>query len=396
MNVRNGFTILELVVVVVVVGVLTFALIPAFVNALSGAHMTVLGSKGKDIYIAITSANSEREVRHGSSAWPVRGAFKNSTDYFRHLFDEENYGTAAWMPKVTGFDYTLLAGSGVSQCGNNKLTPACNAWSIAECLSDEWDEVMPVLVTRNVDASSLASPDTITNHQWRLRFDTTWDMPFGERGMILIRKNGAIFKGRAKYLNYVNVYMNARQILRRAGNGEIIDHDSSVSYLTPTGIVVPGPESYANGLSHQLQQKQRLSWRLSKDIKAFKAIVPIMAVGWGAGYLIFFLVWKVIWLGKKKWVPLSISQVLFAVAHYCVTVLYSTVLASCFDINRRWCPAYIFLLAAIGQFGTVVWMTKNPEAKQLGGVNGLVCSLTPPLVVCGVFWFLVILTMLTF
>ena len=395
MNVCAGFTIVELVVVMVVVGVLTVTLLPVFVNALSGATMTKIGSRGKLIYNAIVSANSEREIMHAMPLWPVRGAFTNSTDYFRYLFDEKNYGKPDWKPEVAGFDYALLAGSGVPQCGNNKLTPAYNAWSVAECLTDEWDEVMPVLVTRNVDASSLASPDTITNIHWRIRFDTAWDTPFGENGMVLIRKNGAIFKSRAKYLNYANVYKNARQGLHRVDNRDVIDPHSSVSYLTPTGVVEPCPESYADGLSRQLQHKQHLFWRVSKDFKAFQAFAPVVAGGWVAGYLIFFIGWIVICRVRRRIVPFSLSRSLFMVAHYCVIVLYSTVLASYLNITRPWCPFYVFALAVITQLGLVIWAAQQRDCKAKPVSANLMCALSPPLIVCCVFWGVLFLAMVT-
>lgn len=395
LSVNAGFTVVELVVVMVAIGVLTFALMPAFVNALAGANMTTLGSRGKDIYVAITSANSEREAIHGLSVWPDRGAFTNSTDYFRHLFDEEHYGTPTWKPEVQGFDYSKLAGAGVPRCRNNRLTAVYNAWSVAEHLADEWDEVMPVLVTRNVDASSLASPDTMTNGLRTLRFDTTWDTPFGDGGMILIRKSGAVFKGRRKNLSYDKVYKTAKAASPLAGNGVHLVRSPPLSYLTPMGQVEPGPESYKAGLARYAQQKQRPGWRVSKDIKAFKALAPTMAVLWGVVYLIAFLVWAVMYWRKRKMSQFSISRALFAAAHYCVTVLYSTALASYLDINRHWCPVYVFALAALAQLGTVVWTTKRTDDKHMGGLNSLMWALSPPLVVCGVFWFLIILAVAT-
>jgi len=393
LNVNTGFTIVELAVVMVTIGVLSFALMPAFVNALAGANMTALGSKGRDIFVSITSANSERKAIHGLPVWPDRGEFTNSTDFFRHLFDEENYGTPAWKPKVEGFDYSKLSGAGVPLCDNNRLTPEYNAWSVAEQLTEDWDESMPVLVTRNVDASSLASPDTMTNGHWTLRFDSTWDTPFGSGAMIIIRKSGAILKCRAKNLSYANFYKNAKPIFPCAGNGALNVLATSFSYLTPTGRVSPGSESYTAGHDQHTQQKRRSGWRLFKDIKAFKALAPTTSIGWGAGYLIVFLVCSVVCWHKCKVSQLSISRALFAAVHYCVTVLYSTALASYVDINRRWWPIYVFALAVLIQLGMVIWMAT--KGKQKGRLTGLVFALSPPLIVCGIFWFLIILAMVT-
>jgi type II secretory pathway pseudopilin PulG len=394
LNVRAGFTIIELAAVIVVVAGLTFVLMPAFVNALSGAEMTMLGSRGKTIYTAITSANSERQIMRSQSVWPARGAFTNSTDYFRYLFDEEHYGKPDWAPKVPGFNYALLAGSGVPQCRNNKLTPVYNAWIIAECLTDEWGEVMPVLVTRNVDASSLASPGTMTNSHWRLRFDTAWDTPFGKKAMVMVRRNGAIFKGRAKYLNYATVYKNTCQDSHRVDNIEVISPNLPVAYLTPSGTVAPGPESYTDGLTRQLKQRQDLCWRMSKDFKAFKVIAPIAATGWGTGYLILFIGWIVICRIRNRIAQFSLSRTLFTVAHYCLTVLYSVILASYVSANRRWFPISIVALALVIQCVLIVCVTMKTEPKQKQRASGLIYALSPLLIVCGISWGLLLFAMI--
>ena len=91
----QGFTLVELLVVTVVSGFLALVTIPAVVNAsFYGAAMTSVGQRGRDIYVAVAAA--EYETLKRSSVWPADiPSITNSTEYFRHLFDEKRFGTPA-------------------------------------------------------------------------------------------------------------------------------------------------------------------------------------------------------------------------------------------------------------------------------------------------------------
>ena len=110
---------------------------------------------------------------------------------------------------------------------------------------DEMEDVVPLLVTRNVDASSLAAK--VTEKDWgkMLRFDLDWDTPYGSKAFLLIRKGGAIFKCRAKYASYGSVF-------GRQPFDATVDKDGKpvarpLKYLTPTRVVVPSERAYAEG-----------------------------------------------------------------------------------------------------------------------------------------------------
>ena len=214
--------------------------------------MTAVGTRGRDIYVAIERANAERVPLGLPPLWPRdfdpavdtnREAFADldfdtSTAYFKWLIDEPHLDTPQWSPHVAGVDYSKFAGAGIHVCTNKNLTADQNFWVVAKNVRPDMDDIVPVLVTRNIDASSLVARvvegDFKTNS---LRFDPAWKTPFGSKGFVLIRKGGAIFKARSKYMTWGIVYQNQVFDTSRTPDGRTAP---PVKYLTPTREIVPG------------------------------------------------------------------------------------------------------------------------------------------------------------
>ena len=377
---RQGFSLVELLVAIVAAGLLAFVMFPVIAIALGGAGMTAAGQRGKDMYTAIVGADSAHKALSRPSAWPAGfPAFISSTEYFRHLFDEEHFGTSAWEPAVQGFDYSLLSGCGVPECKNRKLAPKNNMWTIINSVGADMDEGFPVLLTRNVAASSLASPSTVTNSQRALYVDNAWDTPFGDKGMILIRKNGAISKARFKhtYANYTHIYKGCQPPVPGAGG----ETEPTLVYLAPTRVVEPGNETFTAGLAEQAQLKGRPFRLVKRDFEVLKSLFPSVAVFWCAGYLIVFFVLAVRCLLRRKTLLPSVRQAALSCAHFIAVVLYSVATVSYSNPARRCFPVYIFLLAILFQSCSVLLAFRKHRQDHAARVREIKCILSAPLFV---------------
>lgn len=210
-----GFTRGELIAVLVLLSLLAAALFPAVQNAVLQAEFDGCGQRGRDVYVALSRVNTEREPR-GETRLPD-GRFTNSTELFRYLAEEEH------APRLI---YRSLSGCGVPRCKDGNLKPENNMWTVVKEWRDELEDIIPVMLTRNIDASSLpfgrAGPDR------PLRLDPEWKAPFGDKGCVVIRKGGSIFKVRNKYATPRNLM------------GDKPVPDKPVRYLTPSREVATG------------------------------------------------------------------------------------------------------------------------------------------------------------
>ena len=209
---------------VVVVGTLfivlnilwTFENCPLPGSSMLKANMAAVAARGRDIYVAITSANVDRETELLPPIWPktclvstnltddISGkVFKTSTEYFAALYDEDHVGTEAWKPWVRGFDYSKLAGTGVpAKMGKGKLLAKNNMWLIAANITEEDPDIIPVLITRNVDVKEierLVNQGGTSSNDTKLAWSSDYKTPFGNKGFVMVRKGGGTFNNQARY-----------------------------------------------------------------------------------------------------------------------------------------------------------------------------------------------------
>ena len=216
----KGFTLVELLVVIGILGILMASLFPAISSAMLNAKTTAMASNGRKLHQAITLANTSRETAgKGTTVWPKtqkdEGAgdtsgeqdigdmsFSSTTEWFKKLFDMDNYGSTDRHAEVEDLDLNVLSGSGVPSISGKTLEPKNIAWVAVANIQDGIPVCIPVFVTRNVDYktldSSLAQYDGKTATRIQIG-KGEYSTPFQDKAWIIVRKGGGVDTIKAKY-----------------------------------------------------------------------------------------------------------------------------------------------------------------------------------------------------
>ena len=200
--------------IIPLIGILLGALFPAVSSAKTSADSSVASMRGRNLFVAITEANDEREAHGYPSVWPhtadssdlqdsttdISGiAFRNSAEYFKTLFDMASYGSDDWAPYVAVEPETVLKLS--------KDSRFCD-WIVAANVQDEFDDVIPVLISANVDPSVLkTSFDGYDNTP--IPFGSAvgrTQLPWCDKFVIVVRKGGSAEVFKRQNFTYSNLY----------------------------------------------------------------------------------------------------------------------------------------------------------------------------------------------
>jgi hypothetical protein len=211
------------------VGILLFIAIifPAITSYNPHPLWPAVAARGRDIYVAIAGANSARKPLGLPPLWPTTylvttnhpgdissKIFKTSSDYFYELYDGPNVGAEKHNPYVKGFDYSKLAGAGVpSKSGGGILDSANNMWLIAANITDEDDDMIPVLITRNVDVSAIerAINYGIKTNDFKTKIPLgkgDYKTPFENKAFVCVRKGGGTFNNQSRYATLGYLFVN--------------------------------------------------------------------------------------------------------------------------------------------------------------------------------------------
>lgn len=192
---QKGFTLVEMLVVIAIIAILAAALFPAIQTAIDQARCTALKSKGRGVWLAIMSANMEREPLEKGPLWPAEAKAEDATLttatlYFKKLMD----GDRPEEQLVSDMKPEMLSASGFPAAQDTASFGAGNmAWRVAE-VSDSFASSDAFMISKDLAAVSTsgASNDVVN-------LDTAG--PFKGRRVVWVTRGGGLFDARKKYVS---------------------------------------------------------------------------------------------------------------------------------------------------------------------------------------------------
>jgi type II secretory pathway pseudopilin PulG len=195
---QNGFTLVDLLVVLVLLLILGVLLFPGRGHPIDQARAVAMKCKGRGVWVAIISANNEREAIKRGPLWPHEarlpieqgGAglhFATATDYFKELMagdDPEHSLAPDLCPE-------LLSARDYPSNNATRLTAQNIAWRVAD-VSESFADGDAFLISKDIPpvARSGASNDRVTLSR---------SGPFKGKHVVWVCRGGGVFDERAKH-----------------------------------------------------------------------------------------------------------------------------------------------------------------------------------------------------
>jgi prepilin-type N-terminal cleavage/methylation domain-containing protein len=204
---QGGFSLVELLLVITLLVIVVAALFPMHSQGIDTARATAMKSKGRGIWLAIMSANMEREAIKLGPLWPHEarlpidqgGAglflFANATGYFKELMA----GTDPEHQLVPDLSPEMLSASGYPSATNEHTLTAKNiAWRVAE-VSDSFASTDAFLISKDiahVTRSGASNAPVVLSRSGPIR---------GIR-VVWVTRGGGLFDARKKHVTHWGMF----------------------------------------------------------------------------------------------------------------------------------------------------------------------------------------------
>ena len=224
---RQAFTLNELCVVSVIIGIIAGLIFPIIMMARNpGAGATRIGNNGRNIVLAIISANTEREAMRMSSVWPTTNACINpnkhkhdyTTDSNSESYFADLVGRTPGEGAVENLSWFVFAGAGIpaATTAAEFEKGGYNIWNYVAGLDEDAPDDTPFLISTNskIDRQKLEhfsdiNATELTDAEINALFGK--GKPYGDVLMVFIQKGGGVQTMKKRFFRNPKYFLGSSQ-----------------------------------------------------------------------------------------------------------------------------------------------------------------------------------------